>query len=196
MANRIKDEDERRSEKIQIQVDKKTREKFERLRVKQKKTMSDIGLELLTRGMRYASVSSPKPRVRLSLLATAPCGAWDEAVETAEPFDVNTEVAVELGIKEGDVVVRTNGESMVGAGIPDKSLLIMRCLENRLPQTGDVCLVQVTLGNGDCVGSIKTWKWNASSFHLEDGDAIAFGFPKDAVEVRAVAYKVAIMSKG
>lgn len=128
----------------------------------------------------------------LRILTKAPCGPYDEAVEQSGYFDLSPDIADELGARESDVVVRTSGDSMAGAGIPDGALLLMRpLLYGRQPRIGRPALVQIAKNDGSYVGTIKHWMGDGE---LHDGDGEVMPLPEGVREVHPVAEAVGIIS--
>jgi SOS-response transcriptional repressor LexA len=138
-----------------------------------------------------ADVRPPTERILdVPVIARPPCGTWDEAVaDTHARFPVNEAVARELDAHEEDFFVRTRGESMVGAGIIDGSLVLMRPLPaGRDPRRGDIVLMQVFREGGECESTIKRWRGLKGTMpDLEDGHGDDFLLPEDTVNVVPVA---------
>jgi SOS-response transcriptional repressor LexA len=129
---------------------------------------------------------------RHKFLTKAPCGPWIEALDHAGEFVLSRDIAEELGAREGDVVVRAAGDSMVGAGIPDGALLLMRPLaNNRSPRRRQIALVQIMNGEGDFYGTVKRW---ISEEKLLDGNDDIFPIPEDTTAIIPVAESVGIIS--
>ena len=130
---------------------------------------------------------------RVPFLTKAPCGPWEEALEHSGDFVLSLDVADELGMREGDVVVRTVGDSMEGAGIPDGALLLMRPLQNgRVPRARRIALVQIINADGAYLGTVK--RWHAED-KLTDGADKAFPIPKNVKTVEPVAELIGIITQ-
>lgn len=124
------------------------------------------------------------------VIARPPCGTWDEALaDTHSRFQVNESVAHELDAHEEDVFVRARGESMIGAGIIDGSLVLMRPLRaGKDPRRGDIVLMQVFREDGAVESTIKRWRGLKGQLpDLEDGFGDDFPLPEDTVNVVPIA---------
>jgi hypothetical protein len=130
-------------------------------------------------------------RQEYKFLGEAPCGPWEEAIDRADYFPINSRIADELQARDGDVIVRAVGESMEGAGIPDHALLLMRPLvNNRPPGRNRTALVQFVNEHGEYKATIKTW---AGQDRLVDGSGNDFEVPEGA-KIFPVAEAVGIIS--
>jgi SOS-response transcriptional repressor LexA len=116
---------------------------------------------------------------RAPYLTKAPCGPFREALDHASFYTLSKDVADTLEARDGDVIVQADGESMVGAGINDSDLLLMRPVpENRNPSRGEVALVQIFRADGLCEGTIKKWMGGTPP-RLHDGDDEELPLPDD-----------------
>ena len=135
--------------------------------------------------------------VWLRMLAEPPCGPWKEAIEQAENFYLSREMAALMGVRDGDFLVRADGQSMEAAGIPDNSLLLMRPLNGKTPDSGAVTLVSVEKASGEWVGTIKHWFITPQGHpDLRDGRGMPYYLPADVRKVEAVAVKVGLIAPG
>lgn len=129
--------------------------------------------------------------VRLKFLTAAPAGPWTEALDHAGEFILSRHVADELSVREGDVVVRAVGDSMEGAGIPDRALLVMRPLaNNRPPRRGTVALVQI-VADEEYQSTIKKW---IGPTELHDGWDKPFALPSKTREILPIAEAVGVIA--
>jgi SOS-response transcriptional repressor LexA len=132
---------------------------------------------------------------RARYLAKPPCGPWREAIDLASDYVLSANVADTLEARDGDVIVQADGESMEGAGINDGALLLMRPVpEGRRPARGEIALVQIMRGDGDCESTLKRWM-GGEPLRLEDGTGEPLLLPPDVTEVRAVAVARGVISR-
>jgi len=158
---------------------------------------NDVVRHYFKKGKDAARTESPLPGITVHLFnATAPCGQWTQTATDQHPFEVSGEMAELLGLLDGDWVVPCVGDSMVGADIPDGSTLVMRPLGDLEPENGDVCLAQVILLDGGCLWTVKRWKWQGATLELQNGRREKLSLPDDAIELRAIAFKVATLKHG
>lgn len=129
--------------------------------------------------------------------SVAPCGDFVDVATEQNAYEVNGEMAELLGLIDGDWVVPVAGVSMVGADIPDGSTLVMRPFDDTTePRNGDVCLAQIISNDGRALWTVKRWRWSGFSVKLVNGQREELSLPKHAVELRAIAYKVAALKFG
>lgn len=168
--------------KVQIYLPSYLHQRFQRLQRHRGVSESRLGGELIERAM------EEQEAVTMRLFTSAPCGPWSKAddVET-RPFLVSPELAAFWGYKEGDALLHVRGLSMMGAGIPEEALLLMRPVVFAPPESGDICAVTVYFDNGDCVGTVKRWQWSRLFAVLRDGNGDTVDWPEgaDKIEVNA-----------
>jgi hypothetical protein len=143
--------------------------------------------EIVQEGVALVISGGADDSFRAPILTTAPCGPWEQAFIGASHFRVSADVADELGLRDGDFFVRGTGDSMLGVGILDGSIVSMRPLApHRQPRRGEVALVQITTEDGECLGTIKKWVPGEPP-SLVDGDDKPFELPGNVKEIRAIA---------
>ncbi len=76
---------------------------------------------------------------------------------------------------------------MLGKGIPERAILLMRPFMVGGATTGDICSCMATLPDGSVVGSIKEWCWSGRVATLTDGENKKFGLPAGATKLEAVS---------
>ncbi len=135
--------------------------------------------------------------IPVRLLAAPPCGPWKEALETADVYPLPETLARALGYKTGDFLVRAEGQSMEGAGIPDGALILMRPLRGRKPEAHAVTLVSVETDDGLCLGTVKHWHTTPrGNPDLRDGRGMPYYVPENTKKVEAIAVKVGLIAAG
>jgi SOS-response transcriptional repressor LexA len=189
---------ERKSERIPIYVTPSTQREIAEQAALEGKELAEFGrdaIEFYIAHRHLAATGGADRSYRARLLTKAPCGPWQEAIEHASYLTLSEEIADELEVREGDVLVRAEGESMESAGILDGALVLMRPLDGgRQPRRGEIALVQVTTSDGDCQGTIKHWH-PGDVPTLKDGDGNLFPLPEDTAEVRAIAVARGVVSR-
>ncbi len=121
------------------------------------------------------------------ILTKAPCGPWEEALAGAGSFTISADTADELEARDGDVFVRTTGESMEAAGIQDGMLLLMRPVgPHSHPRRGEITLVQIIDSEGEYLGTIKHWAPGTPP-KLTDGEGNDFAIPDDVQQIIPIA---------
>ena len=131
----------------------------------------------------------------VKILAEPPCGPWKEALEHADEHMMDAGVLRMMGFKEGDFFVRCDGESMVDAGIPDGALVLMRPLDGDIPKNGTITLVCAELDGGDWFGTVKRFfKTPEGKVDLRDGKGMPIYTPREAIEIKPVAFKVGLIA--
>jgi SOS-response transcriptional repressor LexA len=119
-------------------------------------------------------------------LSRVPCGPLKEAIDTGASFTISSDTASELEVRDGDLWVRAEGESMEGAGIQDGFLILMRPLDGRPPRRGEIVLVQFFDDEGDVYqATVKSWNGD-NPLRLKDGQGQDFEVPQGK-EYKAVA---------
>lgn len=145
-----------------------------------------------------AAIKSDDPLLdsfRAPFLTKAPCGPWEEALDHASFFTISQDTADELGARDGDVFVRTVGDSNEGIGIPDGMLLLMRPLLNRAqPRRNEVALVQIVDDSGDYLATIKRWQPGTPPTLIDGGDK-EFPTPEGTREIIPVAVALGIIGR-
>lgn len=134
--------------------------------------------------------------VTLLLLPSVPCGPWREALNDATPLALPRQLADIVGAREGDLLVPTDGQSMVEAGVPDGGRVVMRPLRGRRPQLGEIVLCCIERENGVWESTIKHWfETPRGAPILKDGKLREHPLPPDPVEVHPVAVLVGVMGR-
>ncbi len=110
----------------------------------------------------------------LPLLGTIPAGPLDEVIARDESEAV--EVGALLKSQPGDFLLRIKGSSMIGDGILDGDLVLLR--PNVTVSQGEIAAVIATGAGGDCDATLKRIFWCA------DGKEV---LPAQADEVRLCA---------
>lgn len=129
-------------------------------------------------------------------LGSIPCGPWSASDESKERFSVTTEVADELEARDGDWWFRATGDSMVGAGILDSSLVLVRPYEGKPPRRGDVVALQIVDEAGEVVGTFKRFDGqNGDVPKLLDGNDEPFALPEGARVQQILARGVGVVSR-
>lgn len=136
---------------------------------------------------------------RAPFLTKAPCGPWEEALDHASHFTISQDTADELGARDGDVFVRTMGDSMEMAGIADGALLLMRPIPNQgTPRRHEITLVQIVDEDGDYLATIKHWQPSGAPGKppkLLDGNDEEFPIPEGTQQVIPVAVALGIIGR-
>jgi len=142
-----------------------------------------------------AALDTALQQSRLKFLTKAPAGPWNAALDMAGEFVLSKQVADELEVRNGDVVVRVEGQSMEGRGIPDGCLLLMRPLpEHGEPRRGEITLVQAIDADENYFGAIKAWI-PGDPPTLQDGDGNPCELPLEGAKPHAVAVARGIIGK-
>lgn len=145
----------------------------------------------------YRPVISDEGNIQLPILCSPPCGPWKAAIEEAESLSMSSEMARLLGVEPADFLVKADGISMVEAGIPDGSLVLMRPLGTAKPKRGDVVLVQAVTQSGEYVATVKTWIGAPKGIpDLRDGKGFPYEFPPDVDRFITVAVKRGLIAGG
>lgn len=123
---------------------------------------------------------------RNGYLSRVPCGPLKAALDSGDELIVNDRVADELEIRDADLWVRAEGDSMKGVGIQDGFLVLLRPLEGRPPARGEIALMQFIDENGNVYEStLKGWLGD-NPLRLIDGDGQEFT-PPPGLKAQAVA---------
>lgn len=142
-----------------------------------------------------AALAGDEPTVLLSL-PSVPCGPWREALSDASPLALPRELAEILGAREGDLLIPTDGQSMVEAGVPDGGRVVMRPLRGRRPELGQIVLCCIEREGGVWESTIKFWfETPRGAPILRDGRSREVPLPGDTVEVHPVAVLVGVMGR-
>ena len=133
--------------------------------------------------------------IQVPFLDNPPAGPWKEAIQGAGKTGLTADIAKVLGYKDGDFFITADGDSMVAAGIPHGSLLLMRPLKGKKPPNGAVALVQAITGDGKYVSTIKHWYITPTGApDLRDGRNMPFYLPADVEQVIAVGIVIGIVA--
>ena len=125
-----------------------------------------------------------------------PCGPWNPTEPGHERFTVSTEVADELEARDGDWWFRAAGDSMIGAGILDGSLVLVRPYDGKPPRRGDVVAVQIADEGGEVSGTFKRFDGqNGDVPKLLDGNDDVFDLPDGARVAAVLARGVGVVSR-
>jgi len=128
-------------------------------------------------------------------LGGVPAGPWREALDQAGIFTLSPDMAEELEVREGDLFIRAEGQSMEGAGIPDGAIVLVRPVpDGRLPRSGERVLSEIEDGDGRHWSTIKRWH-HGPPVRLEDGDGRPFLLPNNPRRIRPVAVARGIVSR-
>ncbi|BCM88688.1 hypothetical protein IAD21_00530 [Abditibacteriota bacterium] len=134
--------------------------------------------------------------VALVSLPSVPCGPWREAIHEGTLLSLPRELAEILGAHTGDLLVPTDGQSMVEAGIPDGGRVVMRPLNGRHPQIGEIVLCCIERQDGMWESTIKFWfETPRGAPLLKNGKLQEIHLPADLVEVHPVATLVGVMGR-
>lgn len=129
-------------------------------------------------------------------IGAIPCGPWNPTEPGHERFTVSTEVADELEARDGDWWFRAAGDSMIGAGILDGSLVLVRPYDGKPPRRGDVVAVQIADEAGEVVGTFKRFDGqNGDVPKLLDGNDDVFDLPDGARVAAVLARGVGVVSR-
>ncbi|RYZ78995.1 MAG: hypothetical protein EOP04_28585 [Proteobacteria bacterium] len=133
---------------------------------------------------------------RAPYLRGIPCGPWKEAVQTEETYTINSELAEEFEAMDGDVFIRTEGESMEGVGIHEDFVVLIRPYKNRPVKRHDVVLIQAfTSEEGDAaVATLKKFeKMQGNIPALRDGDDEPYALPEGVQRVEIIGRAIGII---
>ncbi len=134
--------------------------------------------------------------VTLVSLPAVPCGPWREAISEGSSLSIPRELAEILGARPGDLLVPTDGQSMVEAGVPDGGRVVMRPLNGRHPQVGEIVLCCIEREDGLWESTIKFWfETQRGAPLLKNGKLQEMHLPADLVEVHPVASLVGVMGR-
>lgn len=141
-----------------------------------------------------AASGNDRNNVRFSLpvLADAPGGPFIEAVAEAETtLELSGALASFLDARDDDshFWVKVRGESMVGAGILDGSLVLFYEIDSlREPRRGQITLIQIERENGQYEGTIKRWMGKKDGRPvLHNGNDEVVPLPEDVVKAIPIA---------
>lgn len=138
---------------------------------------------------------------RAPFLSRVPCGPWQDAVDEGAAFTVSKDVADFIEARDGDAWVEGSGDSMVGAGIQDGFMVLVRPLpEGRTPRRGEIAVIQAFVGDEEeaVLGTIKRWMPPKDSEGLPtlfNGDDAEFELPSGVRRVVAVAVGRAVLGR-
>ncbi len=134
---------------------------------------------------------------RAPVLSSVPCGPWDRAVEGAPTHAVSIDDARELEALPGDVWVRAHGDSMLGAGIADGVLVLVRPYGTKPVRRGDIVVVQITTDDGEVLGTMKRFAGNGAGGlpQLLDGADEPFPLPDNVVKVEYIAREQGVLGR-
>lgn len=132
------------------------------------------------------------------LLSPVACGPWREALEQAESFCLSHQTAEFLEVREGDLFLPAQGQSMEGAGIQDGFLIVVRPLDGKIPRRHDIVLVEVLTEDGEAIYTLKHWGQPAgpgSPPQLTDGQGNDFALPLQAQRIQPIGRAVALLGR-
>lgn len=88
-----------------------------------------------------------------------PCGMWQFAEDGNEYYELSGDEVARLGARQTDIVVNTKGASMVGLGIPESAIILMRPVgrDGEVARPGQICLMETMTAEDQSVGMIKKW---------------------------------------
>ncbi|BCM88772.1 hypothetical protein IAD21_00614 [Abditibacteriota bacterium] len=132
--------------------------------------------------------------VRLPVFYDAPCGPWSAVLESAERFTINEATADWLEIKDGDAFFQVTGESMLAAGIPHGSLVVIRPYGNKRPSRNDIVFVQILNQYDVWEATIKRLDgWDGEIPRLLDGENKPYSIPETAKKIDVVGRAISQM---
>ena len=134
---------------------------------------------------------------RAPVLSSVPCGPWAEALEGAPTHAVSLDDARELEALPGDVWVRARGDSMLGAGIADGVLVLVRPYGQKPPRRGDIVVVQITGEDGEVLGTMKRFAGQTAdgTITLLDGNDQPFPLPPGTQKVEFIAREQGVLGR-
>ncbi len=193
MANRKKAAENKLKDKVQVYLTETERQIVDGVAEKEDRSASYVARELLLSGLRAAEeTTSPVTLRRFS--AAAPCGPFSEVASRLECFQIGGELAAMLGLLDDDLIVPSQGKSMIKSDIVEGSFVIMRPLGQMQPHHNEIVLAQVMCDDGTCLWTVKHWCDDGNKVVLKDGERKALSLPKNAIELHAVARKLRVIS--
>lgn len=118
--------------------------------------ITEVGNQRLGKGV----PNTPKPPVSLPIVGHVAAGQPGFADQHIEGHATKLEDV--LPIHEGDFLLRVRGESMLGIGIYDGDLVVIRPMEEE-PLSGEIALVAVP---GEDTATLKRWHRNNGTVTL------------------------------
>ena len=125
-----------------------------------------------------------------------PCGPWDSSQSTPQRYTISAQDADELGARPGDWFFRARGESMIGAGVLDSAVVLVRPYEGRPARRGDIVAVQIETADGEIEGTFKRYDGGEDeNVRLLDGNGHYFELPENVARIGILARGVGVVSR-
>ncbi|MBW3637987.1 MAG: hypothetical protein KY445_16205 [Armatimonadetes bacterium] len=188
---------EKKNDRFGFVLEPSLRKELEEFSVATGEEMSEIARraiknEINPRPLAVDLANAATDSFRAPYLSRVPCGPLKEAIDTGDSFTLSADTADELETRDGDFLCRAEGESMLGAGIQDGFMVLMRPLDGRPPKRGEVCLIQFFDEEGAVYqATIKRWEGQGK---YTDGQGEPFEGP-EGYEARAVAVARGVLGR-
>lgn len=133
----------------------------------------------------------------LPSINSIPCGPLSEAYAEAGEFTVNAQTALELELIEGDYWTRSDGSSMLAAGIADGVRVAVRPYGDKAPRRGEIVIVQIETADGARLGTIKEYDGHdeCGRPRFIDGEKTPYPLPDDCQFVEMPARVISTMGR-
>lgn len=189
-------EREKKSERLNITLEESLKNEVREFAARRGQDLSEFARIAFSNEMAGDGIPPDEHSLSLPVFYNAPCGPFAEVVEGTEPFTINEEVADFLEADTEDSLFQVEGESMIGAGIVDGAMVVVRPYGNKRPVRRDIVFIQYRNEQDEWKATVKRFDGgDLNAPRLLNGAEESVELPEEARDVAIVGRVIAQMSR-